>query len=49
MSVTIKIGNKTFTIDGEKLKYIYTLYYQPGANTYVLVLTEKGNGINEKD
>lgn len=40
---TFKGETKTFTIDGEKVKYIYTLYYQPGANTYVLVLTEKGN------
>lgn len=34
---------KTFTIDGEKAKYITSMYYQPGANTYVLILTESGN------
>ncbi len=34
---------KTFSIDGEKVKYITSMYYQPGANTYVVVLTESGN------
>ena len=34
---------KTFFINGEKVKYITSMYYQPGANTYVLVLTEAGN------
>lgn len=34
---------KTFSINGEKVKYITSMYYQPGANTYVLVLTESGN------
>ena len=34
---------KTFSINGEKVKYITSMYYQPGANTYVIVLTESGN------
>ncbi len=34
---------KTFTINGEKAKYITSRYYQPGANTHVIVLTESGN------
>lgn len=34
---------KTFSIKGEKVKYITSMYYQPGANTYVVVLTESGN------
>ena len=34
---------KTFSIDGEKAKYITSMYYQPGANTYVVILTEDGN------
>ena len=34
---------KTFSINGEKVKYITSMYYQPGANTHVVVLTESGN------
>ena len=34
---------KTFSIYGENVKYITSMYYQPGTNTHVLVLTESGN------
>ena len=34
---------KTITIKDEKVKYITSYYYQPGAGTYIMVLTEKGN------
>ena len=34
---------KTFSINNEKAKYIMSMYYQPGGNTFVLVLTENGN------
>ena len=34
---------KTFSIPDEKVKYIYSMYYQPGANSIVYVLCESGN------
>lgn len=40
---TYKGVTKTFSINGEKVKYITSMYYQPGANTHVVVLTESGN------
>ena len=36
-------ATKTFSINNEKAKYIMSMYYQPGGNTFVLVLTESGN------
>ena len=32
-----------YSIPNEKIKYIYSLYYQPGANNIVYVLCESGN------
>lgn len=35
--------NKTFSIEGEKIKYITSFYYQPGGNTLVVLFMESGN------
>ena len=34
---------RSFSIPNEKVKYIYSMYYQPGANSVVYVLCESGN------
>ena len=40
---TYKSGIKVITIRDEKVKYITSYYYQPGAGTYIMLLTESGN------
>ena len=38
-----KTQTKTFTIKGEKIKYIHNCYDQPGTTNTIYVLTESGN------
>ena len=46
---TLKLDNsytsttKKFSIPNEKVKYIYSMYYQPGGNSIVYILCESGN------